>query len=286
MKNQAKDNEILVNITSMKNQKKRQIEKEISNKNRTGTIRFLKIFVVMAVLITSLVLFMLSSIFNIDTIEVKNENGTTLSKEDILKIVDIEVGNNIFKFDKRKALDKLEKNQYIASVKINRILPNKVEFVLNERKTICMLKVMDSYVCVDSLGYVYKISAIPENVPVIVGTSTEINSELIEKVQIQGQAIKLNDEDVSKINICDKIWEVAKQVDVLGFISSVDISNTNDIKLMLDSEGKIAHIGDSTNLNAKIGYIKISMEKDPGKHGDVFINMDLNKQNPYFREKL
>lgn len=55
-------------------------------------------------------------------------------------------------------------------------------------------------------------------------------------------------------------------------------------KVELPSKGKVAYLGDETNINDKILTLKEILTREEGKNGQIFIN-DSNKM-PYFRENV
>ena len=71
-------------------------------------------------------------VFNIKTIEINgNEN---LSKEQIESMLNTKVGNNIFAFNKTKALKNIKSNNYIEEVSIHRKLPSTITVDIKEYK--------------------------------------------------------------------------------------------------------------------------------------------------------
>lgn len=65
-------------------------------------------------------------------------------------------------------------------------------------------------------------------------------------------------------------------------ISKIDISDLEDVKIYIDLENKIIHLGDFENLSTKFIYVKTIMEKEEGNKGDIFVN-DVSRA--YFRKK-
>lgn len=80
--------------------------------------------------------------------------------------------------------------------------------------------------------------------------------------------------------------ELCKTEEIETLITRIDIKDKENIRLILETKEKTAYIGDSSNLNTKILTMKAILEKEEGKAGEIFVNMDLNKENPIFRERV
>lgn len=80
-----------------------------------------------------------------------------------------------------------------------------------------------------------------------------------------------------------KIYEAAKSNDLGNLVTKIDISNEKNYTIILESEGKKVYLGDCSYLNTRILYLKSILEKTAGKKGEIFLNVDLNSQNVYFR---
>ena len=80
--------------------------------------------------------------------------------------------------------------------------------------------------------------------------------------------------------------EIAEKNDMANLITRIDIENINNIKLGFETESKTAYLGDNTNLLDKMIRIKKILEQEKGKAGEIFVNMDLNKENSIFRERV
>ena len=39
-------------------------------------------------------------------------------------------------------------------------------------------------------------------------------------------------------------------------------------------------------IDTKMLYIKAILDKESGNEGEIFVNMDLNNKNPYFKQKV
>ena len=69
-------------------------------------------------------------------------------------------------------------------------------------------------------------------------------------------------------------------------ITTINIEDENNYSLYLESEQKTVYLGDNTMLDTKMPYVKVILEKEKEHAGEIFVNMDLNEKNPFFREKM
>ena len=68
--------------------------------------------------------------------------------------------------------------------------------------------------------------------------------------------------------------------------SKIDISDCKNYTLYLESEKKTVYLGDCSDLNTRILYVKAIIEQESGIAGEIFVNVDLNDDNVFFREKI
>ena len=236
---------------------------------RSKTIFMLVLFLVAIVLVC------MSGAFNVSEIIV--EGNDAISKEQMISFSGIEKGTNLFAISKENVVSKMKENPYIDSVEVKRCLPNKVKLVIKERKIEYALPLANSYIYINRQGYVLKISNEIENVPQIIGVSTDLTklneTEQLEKV------------DLDKLVCVEKIIQTATIHKIQDLITKIDISNENDYAIYFESEGKIAYLGSGTELNTRFLYIKAILKEQQGKNGKIFANMDLNEEWVYFSEE-
>ena len=128
------------------------------------------------------------------------------------------------------------------------------------------------------VGYILDISNESKIVPIIIGLSTDLSEIKV--------GSRLNDDDLKKFEILNRISEIANSNGILELISKIDISDSQTYTLYLDTENKIAYLGDCSDLNTRILFVKAITEQEKGKEGEIFVNVDLNEENVYFREKI
>lgn len=292
------DDEIIIGINkknnsnkknSNKNAKKRKnnennnkVKKNTSKKNEVRTSsnikkiqrrRKIKICAIVFVFILLIILICSSSLFNIKNIVV--EGNEKLSDDKIISLSSLELYTNIFSFNKSSVIENIKENAYIRDVQITRSLPSTVKITVEERTPKYMLQFADSYVYINNQGYMLEISNEKLNLPILIGLTTDLSNIKAGN--------RINVEDLKKMEMVIKIYETAKSNDLGDLITKIDISNEKNYTIILETEGKTVYLGDCSDLNTRILYLKSILEASEGKNGEIFLNIDLNSQNPYFR---
>ncbi len=251
-----------------------QQEKIVRQRNRNKKIiKFSLLFILFVIVILCA---MFSPLFNIKAIEVNGNKIVT--KNEIISLSKIQIEENSFKLSKSKIRKQIKENAYIQDVKITRKLPSTILIEIEEREPAYLLEYAGSYVVIDKQGYMLEIKTEKISLPVIQGEVTETSNFAVGN--------RLCTEDLERLAVISKIVELAKVNDIYTIITGIDISNKENIKLIFETEEKVAYLGDSSNMNTKILMIKSILEKEEGKPGEIFLNFDLNKKNPIFRERV
>ena len=69
-------------------------------------------------------------------------------------------------------------------------------------------------------------------------------------------------------------------------ITHIDIEDNNDYKIVMEKEEKIAHLGNCSMLEERILWVKTILKEITDLPGDIFVNMNLNLERPFFRERV
>ena len=252
--------------------------KEKKRKKRNKRIKlFLKVLVFIILIGGAIIFAMTSPLFNIK--EIKVTNNTQVPSDTIISLSEIKIDENIFKFYKGNASNKIKENAYIENVIIERIIPSTVEIKVEERTPKYSVDFMGKFMYINSQGYFLELSEDNKGLTIIHGITTE------EEKVIPGN--RMSNEDLNRLEEVMKIISSANENGLEGKVTSVDISNKNDYTIYLEEKRKKIHIGNTSNLSNKMLYILAIMEQEDGKEGDIYVNGDLNnKFQPYFREKV
>ena len=263
-----------------KNRKKRLNKNKLTEKQikKNRKIKFiLKIILLIIVIIGMLIFLMLSPVFNIKNITV--EGNIQITSEQIISLSKIEKNENMFRFSDKEVKERIKENPYIKSVIIKRNIPDEINLVVEERTIDYMLEHGSSYAYIDNQGYILEISVNgKENIPKISGYQTS------QDIIIPGN--RLCTDDLKKLNTVMKIMSVAKNNEIDKLITTIDIQDENNYTIYMEGEQKYAYLGDCTSLDTRMLYVKVMIEKEKNHAGEIFVNMDLNEKNPFFREKV
>lgn len=250
-------------------------EKEKKKKKRRKIFRTIKILMIIFILIGAIAYFLLSPMFNIKNINVSGNEKT--SSEEILSLSQLKKDENIFKINKNETRENVKQNAYIDTVEIKRTLPDTVTIVVTERTATYQINYSNLYMLINNQGYMLETTEMNEDMPVIVGITT--NEENIKTGN------RLCVEDLEKLEDVLRISESAKSNNLEELITKIDITNKEDYIIEMKAEKKTVHLGDTTNLALKMLYVSdiISKEKD---EGEIFVNTDLENKGAIFRKKV
>ena len=263
-------------ILSDKQKEYQNIRKIKQMKRIKKTVKF--IFIVF-ILFTAIILFIMSPIFNINEINISNNEH--ISKESIIGLLNIGRDTNIFKENNTLIRNKLSENPYIdvENTSIHRILPSTIIINIKERKVEFLLEFGSTFAYIDKNGEVLEISN--ETVPDLIKiTGYETTADNIKPGK------KISENDIRKIMEISQITRIARNFDIYTKITSINIENDNDYQLFLEGEGKTIHFGDNTSIDTKMMYVKAILEKEKDNNGEIFVNVDLNKKNAYFKQNV
>ena len=278
-KNIKKKNKKTKKEDHKKTENNKKVAKNATSKNnkdkQSKSKKGLKIFIIIFLIIITMFIIMNINICQIKNVElIGNES---LTKEQIEGIVNFEQYNNLFALNTLKVKDDLEKNAYIEDVKVSRIFPNTVKLTIKERTPRFMLQVADSYVYINSQGYMLEVSVEKLNVPIILGFKTDLsNVEAGNRLEV---------DDLKELQTIIKIVQTAKSNEIADMITKIDVSNNRNYTLILEGEQKTVYLGDCSDLNTKMLYLNGILNQTKNLAGEIFLNMDLNTDDAYFREK-
>lgn len=261
---------------------KKKIKRKLNPKELKRIKRLKKIIktaLIVGIIFIVLLLLALSPIFNIADIQVVNNNK--VSKEEIVSLLKIGKDTNIFSTSKNDIKEKLKQNAYINTEKteIRRLLPSTLKISIKEREVQYLLEFGSSYAYVDKTGVILEIST--EN--------------LSDKVKILGYATseelikpgnKLCQGDIDKLSDINQIVQATQNFGIYEKVTSINIKDGDDYKLYLQEEQKNVHLGNTSSMDTKMLYVKKILEKEKEYAGEIFVNVDLNTKNPYFKQNI
>ena len=284
------DNEIVIGLKEKTKNKKRaekksapkkkkyknKQEEERAKKKKKRILKLVKWLTILGILAGTIIFFLLSPLFNI--LEIKVVGNQKITSEKIINMSGIIINENAFKIDTKQAIINILQEPYIEKVEIKRVLPSTIEIQVTERQATFMLEFANGYVYINNQGYMLEISEEKLEIPIITGYITPVENI------VPGN--RLQTEDLKKMKAVLKIMETARSNEIEKMITKIDISNDRNYTLILEGEGKTAYLGDASNINTRIQYLKLVLEKEQGKRGEVFVNQDVNTEGAIFREEV
>lgn len=278
------DNETVIKMTNKNNQKKSAQQKQKMSKKQRQILKkkkriknILKFTTLLIIIIGGIIFALVSPIFNIQNIEVSNNEQ--ISTETIISLSQLNIGQNIFKFNKNKIKKNIKTNAYIENVEIKIKIPNKVQIEITERQKDYNVAFLNGYVYINNQGYMLQISEEKQELPIIQGISTP-DEQIVE-------GNRLNDEDLEKLEVIIQIMNICKNYNLDSKVTSIDISNKDEYILYMEEEKKTIYLGDKSNLSNKMLYVQAIIEENHKKEGEIFVNGDLNNNfKPRFKEKV
>lgn len=255
---------------------KNKQEEERAKKKKKRILKLVKWLTILGILAGTVIFFLLSPLFNI--LEIKVVENQKITSEKIINMSGIVVNENAFKIDIKQAIANILQEPYIEKVEIKRVLPSTIEIQVKERQATFMLEFANGYVYINNQGYMLESAEEKLEIPIITGYVTPVENI------VPGN--RLQTEDLKKMETVLKIMETAKSNEIEKMITKIDISDEKNYTLILEGEGKTAYLGDASNINTRIQYLKLVIEKEQGKRGEVFINKDVNTDGAIFREEV
>lgn len=247
-------------------------QREIEHKKRKRRKKTLIMILTMIVAATIGTYLFVSPTFKIQTITV---NGNSqLTRERILDLADIKIGDNIF-LKLSKVLEiKLKQNGAIEEVKINKLYPNRVEIEVKERTKRFQIKTeQENYIYIDEQGYVIGCAKDKLELPILIGM--DIYEKEAENTK------RLGDKDLNKMEYILQIYEECQKIEIDQKITQIQVND--EYILSLENDGLIINLGNATNLKDRMYYVSAILKQENGNKGTINVNGNLNEGFlPYF----
>lgn len=278
------DTEMVIGMTNRNNQRNReQIQRKMTRKQaqilrkKKRIKRIIKCITLLLIIIGGIIFALVSPIFNIQNINVVNNEQ--IATETIISLSELQTGQNLFRYNRNNMIKNIKTNPYIESVKIKRKIPNKVEIIIEERQKNFNIEFLNGYGYINNQGYILEISEQKNDLPVIQGISTEVESI------VEGN--RLNEQDLLKLEVVIQIINTCKNYELDKKISTIDISDKTNYCIYIEEEKKTIYLGDGSNLSNKMLYVPTILLENKDKEGTIYLDGDLNGNfKPRFREKV
>lgn len=180
------DTETVIQMTNKNNRKiqeekrKKITKEEKKRKKRKRKVKFiLKIVLLLGIIVGAIIFAMVSPIFNIKEIQVTNNNQ--ISAETIISLSKLKTGENIFKFNSIKTIEKIKENPYVEDAIIQRSIPNKIQIIVEERSHDYSVDFLGKYAYINKKGYILEIADDKKEKIVIQGITTRRRTSISRK---------------------------------------------------------------------------------------------------------
>ena len=161
--------------------------------------------------VAALALFMSSSFFDIENVQVKGNKYYT--DTEVINLAGAVTGVNLFwGAGDSKIKKNLKKNPYFSEVKVKRKLPSTLVIDLKEREQIAAIVYGDKYVVIDDKGTVLRISEVDPKVTLLTGLT-------ISRLKV-GEAVGA--EETSTLNTTLKMLSSMEEGDI--YFKKIDVS--------------------------------------------------------------
>ena len=215
------------------------MKEERAIKRKKRRIKFVVKLGVFLLICGTVVFLLKAPFFNVKSFRV--EGNSYYTDEEILVMGNCKTGGNIFiGIDTGDIRSRLEKDAYMASVKVKRVLPDTIKIQLDERKQTAAIVYGEKYVVVDGEGVVLRKTGVMPQITVLKGLT------------------------ISKLSVGEKVETEEKVLlrQTLQMLSVMEKSNMY-FKTIELSEGEIkAHILDNLICQGTPENIMKAMEKD------------------------
>lgn len=278
------DTETVIGMTNKNNQRIKQQKQTKMTKKQAKIMRkkkkikrIIKTIILLVIIIGGICFALISPIFNITDIQVIGNNK--INSDTIVSLSQLQIGQNIFKFNKSKVANEIKTNAYVENTKIKRKIPSKIEITIEEREQNYNVEFLNGYAYINNQGYILEISEQKLDLPVIMGITTP------QEQIVAGN--RLNDEDLEKLETVIQIMNICKSYELDKKVSSIDITNKSDYIMYMEEEKKTIHLGSDSNLTNKMLYVPSILKENQGKEGTIYLNGNINGDfKPRFREKV
>ncbi len=225
-------------------------------KKKKSAIRITAFLVIVAVLVL-----MLTPIFTVKWFEVTG--NTKITDKQILEASDLDIGDNLFRFNLKKTKDKIKAITYIDSVKIVRWLPDGIKITVTERTPVAALKSATGFLTVDVKGKIIE-SVKKTSLPVIenIKTATLKPGEF------------LNEKQVQQIEELVEVARIINEFEMNDRLTEFGIDKSGNYKFVIDGNKNVV-LGEETRIDYKLKMLKAVIDElSPTEEGTI----DLSKE--------
>ena len=229
-----------------------------------------KIFIIIFIFVIFGAFILSSELFSLKNIYVTGNK--TVPKDDIVRLSNLQYGQNVFRMNKKKIIRDIFENPKIKAARIKRILPSSVSLDIIEREAIALIPYLGSYLNIDEEAMIFEVS----------GTSQNMNAPVIEGFSFNdfkiGEVLKIDNSE--QLDIALKISNALKNSKLNEDISIINLEDLENILLITRTGIRIYLC--NNNIDYKIRMAKTIIE-DLLKNNEKGIIDMRHDGNPIFK---
>lgn len=196
-------------------------------------------------------------VFDISGISVTGNK--ILSSEDVIKASGIKIGDSFIFLNKDKGEKAINALGYVDKVDIKRKFFTRIEIAVTEVSESAYVTFSGNYVGIDIDGKVLSVKK-----------SSKINPKRAVVTGLKVKSVKKGETITFANNEkCEVVMEILKFLEnkkILPHTTKIDVTDLNNVFIVLDTETRII-FGKCKDLEYKIEYAKVILEKQPNAHG-------------------
>jgi cell division protein FtsQ len=259
-------------------------------------IRWIKFIIMVLLFISALVLIGMTPLFNITSIEIKNNQH--YKRDDIIGIADVNLNTNGFARVGHNIVDILtlrygnaeqkilESCPYIKSVTVKYSIPNKVKIYTIERKPLAIIPYHGAGILIDNDGYVLETITEPKKYKIPLLKGFKFGDYKV------GQVLQISNTEVynSVYRLISALNEVDSGADfkIFPLIKFIDAGDPDKVYLGIDSRIVVSLgnlndlVSDSQDLTYKVKLLKQIFRTNIKPQDKGFLDFTIGK-DPVFR---
>lgn len=250
------------------------IKKNEKLKHRRRKARFITVlFCFLVVCAAVFCLLSLTVLFKIENIEVKGNSLYTA--EEITQIAGIEAGDNMFLISEDIMSRSVEKKlPFITSLKIKRVLPDKITLTVTETSETIVISNSQGYYSADTSGKVLKKYVDMPRVLVLLTVSNKAEHRV-------GEIAEFDEQEKEIIERYFKIVEGNT-----FYVNFINVEDPYDTYMKIDDRF-IVKMGARTDFEMKLSHLKVTLEKINSTETGIIdlSSWSQKKQEAYFTEQ-
>jgi len=208
-------------------------------------------------LIVAIILIIISGIgfLGYKTLKIANidvKGNSIISKEDIITLSDIQLGESLLAISNSKVEEKIEKNPYLIFDGLDRVFPDTIIINVKERVPKALVEYMGSYVQINGDGYILAIKdgTADNTLPIIKGIEV--------KTTTVGSTIEIDNK--YQLDQIKEIIAALEKEEVYDIITEINMKDPNAIVLSTN-DGYTVKLGEFENIKYKINFFKATRDQ-------------------------